>query len=96
MCSGGHDGCASRWNEEAATLETIEQRVAFDPERDTVRHARDKLTDLQLEATDGSSAQAIVKIIIRLSLSLLVPRQHEKMFACYWISSDSISATKRW
>ena len=27
MCSGGHDGCSSRWDEEAATLEAIEQRV---------------------------------------------------------------------
>ena len=41
---------------------------AFDQERDTFRHVRDKQTDSQLEAADGSSAQTTVKII-RLSLS---------------------------
>ena len=33
------------------------------------RYVRDNLTDKQLEAADGSSAQMIVKTIIRLSLS---------------------------
>ena len=77
-----------RWNEEAATLEALEQRVkrfssftkkeerrlrgprllsTFDSERDTFRYVRDNLTDFHLEATDGSSAQMIVKTI-RLSV----------------------------
>ena len=63
-----------RWNEEVATLEAFEQRVRdtrvvldFSPEGDTFRHVRDILTDLQLEAADGSGAQMIVKTI-RLSV----------------------------
>ena len=39
----------------------------FDPEEDTFRYARDNLTDVQLEAADGSSALMIVKTI-RLSV----------------------------
>ena len=41
--------------------------LPFDPERDTFRYVRDNLADSQLEATDGSSAQMIVKTI-RLSV----------------------------
>ena len=39
----------------------------FDPEGDTFRHVRDNLTDVQLEAADGSGALMIVKTI-RLSV----------------------------
>ena len=35
----------------------------FDPEGDTFRYVRDNLTDVQLEAADGSSALMIVKTI---------------------------------
>ena len=59
----------------------------FDPEGDTFRYVRDNLTDLQLETADGLGAQMLVKTI---HLSLLVPRQPKKVFACCWISSDSI------
>ena len=84
MSSGGQDSYAfiPRWNEEAATLESFDQRVklfvsstkkeerylcaprllaTFDPEGDTFRNVRDKLTDVQLEAAEGSSALMIVK-----------------------------------
>ena len=33
----------------------------FDPEGDTFRYVRENLTDVQLEAADGSNAQLIVK-----------------------------------
>ena len=59
----------------------------FDPEGYTFRYVRDNLIDVQLEATDGSSALMIVKTI---SISLLVPSQLRKVFGCCWISSDSI------
>ena len=39
----------------------------FDPEGDTFRYVRDSLTDVQLEAADGSGALMIVKTI-RLSV----------------------------
>ena len=39
----------------------------FDPERDSFRYVRDNLTDVQLEAADGSGALMIVKTI-RLSV----------------------------
>ena len=39
----------------------------FDPEGDTFRYVRDNLTDVQLEAADGSGALMIVKTI-RLSV----------------------------
>ena len=39
----------------------------FDPEGDTFRYVRDNLTDVQLEAADGSCALMIVKTI-RLSV----------------------------
>ena len=48
----------------------------FDPEGDTFRYVRDILTDVQLEAADGSGALMIVKTI-RLSVGP-------------WVSSDSI------
>ena len=90
MSSGGQDGYSfiPRWNEEAATLESFDQRVklfvssakkekkylcgprllaTFDPEGDTFRYVRDNLTDVQLEAADGSGALMIVKTI-RLSV----------------------------
>ena len=41
--------------------------ATFDPEGDTFRYVRDNLTDVQLEAADGSSALVIVKTI-RLSV----------------------------
>ena len=90
MSSGGQE-CYSfipRWNEEAAPLESFDQRVklfvsptkkeerylcgprllsTFDPEGGTFRYVRDNLTDVQLEAADGSGAQMIVKNI-RLSV----------------------------
>ena len=76
MSSGGHlrDSFIPRWNEEAATLEASSTKKeernlcgprlhpTFDPEGDTSRYVRDNLTDLQLEAADGSDAQMIVKI----------------------------------
>ena len=90
MSSGGQDGYSSipRRNEEAATLQSFDQRVklfvspakkeerylsgprllaTFDPEGDTFRYVRDNLTDVQLEAADGSGALMIVKTI-RLSV----------------------------
>ena len=90
MSSGGQDGYSSspRWNVEAATLESFDQRVklfvsstkkeerylcgprllaTFDPEGDTFRYVRDNLTDVQLEAADGSGALMIVRTI-RLSV----------------------------
>ena len=90
MSSGGQDGYSfiPRWNEEAAALESFDQRVklfvsstkeeerylcgprllsTFDPEGDTFRCVRDNLTDVHLEAADGSSALMIVKTI-RLSV----------------------------
>ena len=90
MSSGGQDGYSSipRWNEEAETLESFDQRVklfisstkkeerylcgprllsTFDPERDTFRYVRDNLTDVQVDAADGSGALMIVKTI-RLSV----------------------------
>ena len=90
MSSAGQDGYSfiPRWNEEAATLESFDQRVklfvssakkeesylcglrllaTFDPEGDTFRYVRDNLTDVQLEAADGSGALMIVKTI-RLSV----------------------------
>ena len=110
MSSGGQDGYSliPRWNEEAATLESFDQRVrlfasstkkeeryvcglrllaTFDPEGDTFRHVRDNLTDVQLEAADGSGALMTVKTI---RFSLLVPSQFRKVFGCCWISSDLI------
>ena len=42
--------------------------ATFDPEGDTFRHVRDVLTDVQLEAADGSGAVMIVKTI-RLSVA---------------------------
>ena len=71
------------WNEEAATLESLDQRVklfvsstkeeerysTFDPDGDTFRYVRDKLTDVQLEAADGSSALMIVRTIRPLGWS---------------------------
>ena len=90
MSSGGQDGYAIilRWNEEAATLESFDQRVklfvsstkkeerylcgprllsTFDPEGDTFRYVRDNLTEVELEAADGSGALMIVRTI-RLSV----------------------------
>ena len=110
MSSGGQDGYSfiSRGNEEAATLESLNQRVklfvsstkkeerylcgprflaTFDLEGDTFRYVRDNLTDVQLEAADGSGALMIVKTT---RLSLLVPSQFRKVFGCCWISSDLI------
>ena len=129
MCSGGHDDCSSRWNEKAATLEAIEQRVklfvsskkqesylcgprllfAFDPERDTFRHVRDKLTNLQLEAADGSNAQTVVKIIrlslcpketqgdVRLLLDFLrldFPRRNDGETTWHWTRRFTLQYTK--
>ena len=85
--SGGQESYCfiPRWNEDAATLESFEQRVTlfvsspeeeerylcsprllstFDPEGDTFRYVRDNLTDVQLEAVDGSGALLIVKTIL--------------------------------
>ena len=68
--------CIPRWNEEAATLESFDQRVncaALDvsprltQKGDTFRYVRDNLTDVQTEAADGSGALMIVKTI-RLSV----------------------------
>ena len=64
-----------RWNEEAATLESFDQRVnslrrllsTFDPKGDTFRYVRDNQIDVQLEAVDGSGALMIVRTI-RLSV----------------------------
>ena len=79
MSSGGQDGNSfiPRWNEEAATLESFDQRVklfvsstkkeerylcgprllaTFDPKGGTFRYVRDNLSDVQLEAADGSDA----------------------------------------
>ena len=90
MSSGGQDGYSfiPRWNEEAATLESLNQRVklfvsstkkeerylcgprllaTFHPEGDTFRYVRGNLTDVQLEAADGSGALMLVKTI-RLSV----------------------------
>ena len=90
MPSDGQDGYSviQRWNEEAATLESYDQRVklfvsctkkearylcgtrllsTFDSEEDTFRSVQDNLTDVQLEAADGSCALMIVKTI-RLSV----------------------------
>ena len=90
MSSGGQDGYSfiPRWNEDAASLESFDQRVklfvsstkkeerylygprllaTFDPEEDTFRYVRDNLTDVQLEAADGSGALMIVRTI-RLSV----------------------------
>ena len=39
----------------------------FDPEGDTFRYVRDNLSDVQLEAADGSGAQMILKTF-RLSV----------------------------
>ena len=107
MSSGGQDGYSfiPRWNEEAATLESFDQRVklfvssarkeerylcdprllaTFDLEGDTFRYVGDNVTDVQLEAADGSGALTIVKKYV----SLLVPSQFRKVFGCCWISSD--------
>ena len=59
----------------------------FHPEGDAFRYVWDNLTDLQLEAADGSGAQMIVRTI---RLSLLVPSQPRKVFVCCWLASDSI------
>ena len=87
MSSGGQDGYSfiPRRNEEAATLESFDQRVklfvsstkkeesgprllvTFDSEGDTCRYVRDNLTDVQLEAAEGSGALMVVKTI-RLSV----------------------------
>ena len=79
MSSGGQESYSftPRWNAEAATLDSFEQRVnhcvsltnkeeryccgprllsTFDPEGVTFRCVRDNLTDLRLEAADGSGA----------------------------------------
>ena len=84
MFSGGQESFSfiPRWNEEAATMESFDQRVkffmsstkeeerylcgprllsTFDPERDSFRHVRDNLINVQLEAADGSGALMIVK-----------------------------------
>ena len=82
MSSACHDGdfFIPRWNEEAATLESFDQReklfVSSTKEErylwgprllSSFRHVRDDLTDVQLEAADGSGALMIVKTI-RLSV----------------------------
>ena len=76
MSSGGQESYFPCWNEEAATLESFEQRVklfvnsAKKEERylcGPFRYVQDNLTDLRLEAADGSGAQMIVKTI-RLSV----------------------------
>ena len=88
-----------RWNEEVATLEAFEQRVRdtrvvldFSPEGDTFRHVRDILTDLQLEAADGSGAQMIVKTI-RLSVG---PFNPGRCSLALGLLHTRFSATKRW
>ena len=50
----------------------------FDPERDTFRSVRKNLTDLQLEAPDGSSAQMIVKTV-RLSVGPLSTQEADRL-----------------
>ena len=60
--------------------------ATFDPDGDTFRYVRDNLTDVQLEAADGSRALMIV-ITIRLSVG---PKPFRKVFGCCWISSDLI------
>ena len=108
MSSGGqeHYSLVPRWKEEAATLESFEQRVkpfvsstkreerylcrprllsTFDSKGYTFRHVRDNLTDVQLEAADGSGAQQSVETI-----RLLLVHQQKKLSGCCWISSDSI------
>ena len=91
-----------RWNEEAATLEACELLVSpkeerylrgprllstFDPGTDTFRYVRVDLTDVQLEAADGSRAQMVVATC---RFFLLVPNLIRKVFARCWISSDAI------
>ena len=58
----------------------------FDPEENTFRYVRDNLSDLPLEAADGSGARMTVKIV----RPMFVPSQLRKVFACCWNSSDSI------
>ena len=59
----------------------------FGPERDTLRHVGDNLTDMQLEASDGSSALMIVKTV-RLSAG---PKSNQEAVRLLLLdSSDSI------
>ena len=100
-----------RWNEEAATLESFDQRVklfvsstkeekrylcgprllsTFDPEGDTFRYVRDNLTDVQLEAADGSGALMIVKTI-RLSVGPKSTQEGVRLLLDFFASNSEIS-----
>ena len=113
MSSGGQDGYSfiPRWNEEAATLESFDQRVklfvsstkeekrywcgprllsTFDREGDTFRYVRDNLTDVQLEAADGSDALMIVKTI-RLSVGPKSTQEGVRLLLDFFASNSEIS-----
>ena len=65
----------------------------FDPERDTFRSVRENLTDLQLEAPDGSSAQMIVKTV-RLSVGPKSTQEAVRLLLDFF--RLGFSATKLW
>ena len=114
MSSGGQESYSfiPRWIEQAATLESFDQRVklfvsstkeerylccprllaTFDPEGDTFRYVRDNLTDVQLEAADGSGALTIVKTI-RLSVG---PKSTREAVRLLLDLQTRFSSTKLW
>ena len=61
--------------------------ATFDPEGNTFQYVRDDMTDVQLEAADGSGAPDDCQ---ERYVSRLVPSQFRKVFGCCWISSDLI------
>ena len=58
----------------------------FEQERDTLRYVRDNLTDIQLEAADGSSALMIVKTI-RLSVGPNSTQEAVRLLYFYGLDS---------
>ena len=62
----------------------------FDPEGDTFRYVRDHLTDVQLEAADGSGALMIVKTI-RLSVGPKSTQEGVRLLLDFFASNSEIS-----
>ena len=62
----------------------------FDPEGDTFRYVRDNLTDVQLEAADGSGALMIVKTI-RLSVGPKSTQEGVRLLLDFFASNSEIS-----
>ena len=90
MSSGGQESYSfiPRWNEEVATLEAFEQRVKLFVS--STKKAERYLCGPRLLSTLHQEGDTFRYVRDNLTDIQFVPSHPRKVFACCWISSDSI------